>query len=44
MDKHTPLTKVTKNKEKENTHQKKENIQRKESKNIKKSKAPLIPP
>jgi hypothetical protein len=42
MDKHTPLTKITRNKESKNPHRKKDNIQRKESKS-KKSKVPLIP-
>ncbi len=44
MVKHTPLTKLTKNKKKQNPHRKKDNIQRKKiNENIKKSKAPLIP-
>ena len=41
-DKHTPLTKLTKNKRKQNPHRKKDNIQRIKIENIKKSKAPLI--
>jgi hypothetical protein len=32
MDKHTPLTKLTKNKRKQNPHRKKDNIPRKYSK------------
>jgi len=43
MNKHTPLTKPTKNEGKQNPHRKKDNIQRIKIENIKKSKAPLIP-
>jgi hypothetical protein len=43
MDKHTPLTKINEEQKKKNLHQKNNNIQSKESKNNKKSKAPFLP-